>query len=153
MILDILVRHHNITEGAVTIVLDGKTAMDESRGYWPLSIDQKYSDYLQVIRAWTNLSPLTFTFRHVKRHQTDKVAYNQLHWWGNATKMLMRWPRTFFIHVQQDHLPTDNLTFSQCFTSKMGTCTGRHEIYQRLQRFVVHQPVWILHFSLLGQKG
>ena len=38
-ILDILVRHHNITEGAVTIVLDGETAMKESGGDWPLSID------------------------------------------------------------------------------------------------------------------
>ena len=31
--LDNLVRHHNIIEGAVTIELDGKTTMDESRGY------------------------------------------------------------------------------------------------------------------------
>ena len=31
-ILDILVRHHNITEGAVTIVLDGKNAMDDNQG-------------------------------------------------------------------------------------------------------------------------
>ena len=31
-ILDILVRHHNIIDGAVTVVLDGKIAMDENRG-------------------------------------------------------------------------------------------------------------------------
>ena len=62
MILDIIVRHHNITDGTVTITIDGKTAMDDSRSDWPLSIDQKYFDYLQVIRAWTKLSPLTFTF-------------------------------------------------------------------------------------------
>ena len=31
-ILNVLVRHHNITNGAVTIMFDGKTVMDESRG-------------------------------------------------------------------------------------------------------------------------
>mmetsp|Transcript_38493 Transcript_38493/g.41756 ORF Transcript_38493/g.41756 Transcript_38493/m.41756 type:complete len:157 (-) Transcript_38493:1075-1545(-) len=77
-ILDILVRHHNITKGAETIALDGKTAMDESRGDWPLSINQKCFDYLRDIRAWIMLSPLTFHFRLVKGHQTDKVPYNQL---------------------------------------------------------------------------
>ena len=40
-ILDIIVRHHNITDSAVTIALDRKTAMNESRGDWPLSINQK----------------------------------------------------------------------------------------------------------------
>ena len=76
MILDILVRHHNITDGAVTIALDGKTVMDKSGGDWQLSIDQKCFDYLQVIRTWIKLSPLIFTFRHVKGHQIDKVTYN-----------------------------------------------------------------------------
>ena len=85
-ILDIFIHHHNITDGAVTIALDGKTAMDKSRGDWPLSIDQKCFDYLQVIRAWIKLSPLTFTFIHVKGDQTDKVAYNQLDWWGKCNK-------------------------------------------------------------------
>ena len=51
-ILDILVRHHNITDGAVTTALDGKTVMDENRGDWPLSID-----YLQVIRVWKSCHP------------------------------------------------------------------------------------------------
>ena len=32
MVLDILVRHHSITEGVVTIALDGQTAMEESSG-------------------------------------------------------------------------------------------------------------------------
>ena len=73
-ILDVLVHHHTITDRVVTIALDGKTAMDERRGDWSLSIDQKCFDYLQVIRAWTKLSLFTFTFRFVKGHQTEKVA-------------------------------------------------------------------------------
>ena len=66
----------------MNIALDGKTAMDESRGDWPLSIGQKYFDYLQFIQVWIKLSPLTFHFYHVKGHQTDKVEYSQLDWWG-----------------------------------------------------------------------
>ena len=47
IVIDVLVRHHSITEGAVTIALDGKTAMEEASGDWPLSIDQKCFDYNQ----------------------------------------------------------------------------------------------------------
>ena len=84
--LDIIVRHNNITEGKVTIALDGLTAMQQAGGDWPLSLDQECFDYLQIIRAWIKLSPLTFTFRHVKGHQTDLVAYNQLDWWGKKNE-------------------------------------------------------------------
>ena len=76
--MDILVRHNNITEGAITFALDGKTAMEESRGDWPLSIDQKCFDYLQVIQEWIKLSPLTIKFRHVKGHQMKEIPYHQL---------------------------------------------------------------------------
>ena len=70
----------------MTIALDGKTAIEESSVDWPLSIDQKCFDYLQIIRAWIKLSPLTFTFRQVKEHQTKEVAYKQLDWWGQRNK-------------------------------------------------------------------
>ena len=79
-IVDIVVRHHNITEGAVTFALDGQKAMDQCAGDWPLSIDQSCFDYQQVIRARIKLSPLTITFRHVKGHQMDHVSYAELDW-------------------------------------------------------------------------
>jgi len=94
-VLNILERHHNITEESVTIALDRETAMKESGGDWPLSIDQKFFDYLQVIQAWTKLSPLTFTFRHVKGHQTDHVSYNELDWWGKCNKDVDGWAKEF----------------------------------------------------------
>ena len=50
-ILDILVRHHDITDGAVTIALDDDSALIQSDCDWPLSVDQLSFDYLQVIRA------------------------------------------------------------------------------------------------------
>ena len=67
-ILDILVRHHNITDGAVTIALDGDSPLIQSGGDWPLSVDQPSFDYLQVIWAWIKLLPLKFSFRYVKDH-------------------------------------------------------------------------------------
>ena len=78
--LDVLVRHHNITDGSVTIVLDGDSALIQSDGDWPLSVDQPSFDYLQVIRSWMQLSPLKFSFHYVKGHQTDHVRYDQLDW-------------------------------------------------------------------------
>ena len=80
--LDIIVRHNNLTEGQVTIALDSLTAMQQAGGDWPLILDQECFDYLQIIRAWIKLSPLSFIFQHVKGHKTDLVAYNQLDWWG-----------------------------------------------------------------------
>ena len=50
-ILDVLVRHHKITDGTVTIALDGDSALIQSGSDWPLSVDQADFDYLQVIRA------------------------------------------------------------------------------------------------------
>ena len=85
-VIDILVQHHNITNGGVTLALDGLTAMQECAGDWPLSIDQKYFDYLQIFRAWVKMSPLTIMFRHVKGHQTDFVSYSELDWWGQRNE-------------------------------------------------------------------
>ena len=85
-IVDVLVRHHKITDGAVTIALDSDSALIQSSGDWPLSVDQVDFDYLQVIRAWIKLSPLKFSFYYVKGHQTDHVRYNQLDWWGQRNK-------------------------------------------------------------------
>ena len=85
-ILDVLVRHHNITDGAVTIALDGDSALIQSGGDWPLSVDQPSFDYLQVIRSWIKLSSLKFSFHYVKGCQTDHVRYDQLDWWGKRNE-------------------------------------------------------------------
>ena len=50
-ILDVLVHHHNIMDRAVTIALDGDSALIQSGGDCPLSVDQPSFDYLQVIRS------------------------------------------------------------------------------------------------------
>ena len=79
-ILDVLVRHHNITKGDVTIALDGDSALIQSCGDWPLSVDHPSFDYLHVIRASIKLPPLKFNFRCVSGHHTDLAGYDQLDW-------------------------------------------------------------------------
>ena len=100
-VLDILVRHHSITKGAVTIALDGLTAMQQASGDWPLSLDQECFDYLQIIRAWIKLSPLTFTFRHVKGHQTKEIAYDQLDWWGQRNEDVDKMAKRFLFECTE----------------------------------------------------
>ena len=108
-ILDVLVRHHNITEGVVTIPLDGDSTLIQSGGDWPLSVDQPSFNYLQVIQAWIKLSPLKFSFCYVKGHQTDlsRVIKQSIlcmtSWIGgdSVTRKLIRLPRIFYTNAQQ----------------------------------------------------
>ena len=44
--LDILVRHHDLTEGSVIITLDGDSTLIQSGGDWPLSVEQPSFDYV-----------------------------------------------------------------------------------------------------------
>lgn len=150
-ILDILVRHHTIIEGAVTIVLDGKTATDKNRGDWPLSINHKCFDYLQVIRAWIKLSPLTFTFRHVKGYQSNKVAYNQLDWWGKRNKDVDEMAKDF-LHTCTEGSVANRKSHTQpiLHIEKWALARDGTKIYQYLLRLNIHRFVWFSYFSLLG---
>ena len=49
IMLYILVRHHNLIEGSISIALDGDSTLIQSDGDWPLSVDRPSFDYLQVI--------------------------------------------------------------------------------------------------------
>ena len=44
----ILVKQFSITSSAITIALDGESALDEASGTWPLQIDQPCFDFLQI---------------------------------------------------------------------------------------------------------
>ena len=46
----ILVKQFSITSGAITVALDGESALEEASCTWPLQIDQPCFDYLQEIR-------------------------------------------------------------------------------------------------------
>lgn len=94
----VLVLHYKITDGAVTIALNGDSALIQSGGDWPLSVAQADFDYLQVIRAWIELSPLKFNFCYVKGHQTDHIRYDQLDWWGQRNEDVDTSAKSFLHH-------------------------------------------------------
>lgn len=48
--VDALVHFYGIDSGSITIALDGESASREFESGWPLRIDQKCFDYLQVVR-------------------------------------------------------------------------------------------------------
>jgi len=54
----LLVKHFHITSGAITIALDGESAVDEASGDWPLQIDQQCFDYLQEVRNRVKALPI-----------------------------------------------------------------------------------------------
>ena len=57
------------------------------------------------------LSPLSFTFRHVKGHQTKLVAYNQLDWWGQRNKDVDGMAKDFlFTCTEGSHLDRRDYT-------------------------------------------
>ena len=101
-----MVRHHDLTSGTVTIALDGESALIQSGGDWPLSVDQSSFDYLQVIHSWINLSPLEFNFRHVKGHQIDFLRYDQSDWWAKRNEDVDQAVKWFLIECTIGHTST-----------------------------------------------
>ena len=70
------------------ITLDGELALEKSQSTASLRSDQKSFGYLQIIRNWIQLSPLTFKFRHVSSHHTNHVLYDNLDWWGKMNNKM-----------------------------------------------------------------
>ena len=48
-VLSALVKHFNITTGSITLALDGKSALIQASGDWPLNIDKPCFNYIQDI--------------------------------------------------------------------------------------------------------
>jgi hypothetical protein len=77
------VKHYHIESGAVTIALDGLSAMQQCAGNWPLSIDQPCFDIQQDIRGRLEALPIDVMFQWAEGHQDDKgMAHYNLDWWG-----------------------------------------------------------------------
>ena len=97
-------------------------------------------------QAWIKLSPLTFTFQHVKGHQTDKVAYSQLDWWGKHNETIDAMAKNFLhtctagssdnrkayvqplLHLKKWALARDGTKFANIYrdslyTNLYGSCT------------------------------
>lgn len=65
---------HNITQGGVTLGLDGESALKQAFGHKPLTSDQPSFDLLTDIRRRLKSSPLKFTSLWVRGHQLEKTG-------------------------------------------------------------------------------
>ena len=80
----IIIQKYNITSGAITIALDGESALDQAESEKPLRISQPDFDLLQDIRARIKSLPISVKWRWVEGHQEEKGK--QLDWWGKQNK-------------------------------------------------------------------
>ena len=76
-----MIQHFSITSGAITIALDGESALMEAGGDWPLQIDRPSFDYLQAIRNHIAALPITIHWKWVRGHQREQ-GIAQLDWWA-----------------------------------------------------------------------
>lgn len=91
--VDALVHFYGIDSGSITIALDGESALRESESGWPLRIDQKCFDYLQVVRSLLKKLPVTVTFRWVEGHQKEKGF--KLDWWAAKNDLVDKNAKAF----------------------------------------------------------
>ena len=70
--VDALIQFYDIDSGSITIAFDGESTLRESESGWPLSIDQKCFDYLQVVRSLSKKLPVEVTFRWMEGHQKEE---------------------------------------------------------------------------------
>jgi hypothetical protein len=73
-----LCQYYAVTEGGITIGCDGSEALKKSFIY-KLDIEDPCYDLLAAIHRLRTLSPLTWSFRHVKGHQ-DSLGQEPDHW-------------------------------------------------------------------------
>jgi hypothetical protein len=78
--LALITQHYNITNGSITIALDGESALDIASADDPLKIFRPDFDILQDIRVRLSLLPITVNWRWVEGHQNEKGK--TMDWWA-----------------------------------------------------------------------
>lgn len=81
--LEVLAHHFSLTDGSITIALDGQSALREASGDTPLRVDQPDFDLLQEIRRRIALLPFVLRWRWVEGHQRER-GHTSLDWWARA---------------------------------------------------------------------
>ena len=119
--LAILVKHHKITSGEITIALDCDTALKTCPPNKPLNIQQPSFDVLQDIRNRIKMLPIVIKWRWVEGHQKEKGKK----WTGGQDKILrLIWlPKISFENAAAINAPSDQ---SDYFTN-IGPFTTRKQ--------------------------
>ena len=71
---------HNITEGMITIVCDGKSVIDilQYKSVDTISPNSKHSDVTSAVIKTISMLPIDLKFQHVKGHQDDELEFCDL---------------------------------------------------------------------------
>jgi len=104
--LEALCRFHQVTEGTITIALDGQEALRQaslSSMVSPLQSGQSSFDLLQPIRILCNQLPCSITWKWVEGHQAEKGR--RLDWWANQNRLVDLLAKTFWNSCQRNSIP------------------------------------------------
>ena len=93
LILQCGVRYHGITQGSIHFGLDGKKAMEQASGTFPLYPEQRSCGMLVDIRKKITLLPIHDTFFGWRAIRSNDMGYN--HTWGTSTISVTTWQIVF----------------------------------------------------------
>ncbi|HEY9817543.1 MAG TPA: hypothetical protein V6D20_17320, partial [Candidatus Obscuribacterales bacterium] len=82
VLLDLIASHFSLTAGAITIGLDGESALNQTAGDWLLKPQQTDFDLLFDIRRRLKALPIQCSFKWIKGHQDDLPHTNTLDNWA-----------------------------------------------------------------------
>lgn len=78
VILDAVCKRHDISEGLITLALDGEQAMLKASSSWPLSPTDTDFDLLTDIRAKIRKLPIKLAWQWIQGHQDKHRAFHEL---------------------------------------------------------------------------
>jgi hypothetical protein len=86
-----------ILAGAIKVGCDGLSALNKAFDTWPLDPDNPHFDMLNSLRAMIAESPITWTTRHVDRHQ-DHDINAILYWWARQNIQMDNLAKVFWMN-------------------------------------------------------
>jgi hypothetical protein len=102
-VIAIIIQHYDITNGSITIALDGYSALDQSAAETPLRIGQPDFDILQDIRARLHNLPIKVIWKWVEGHQDKKGKF--MDWWALQNQKVDRNAKAFLKKCKQKKRP------------------------------------------------
>jgi hypothetical protein len=83
-VVNAICKLHSITSGMIEMGLDGKEALKQAAGNWPLSPAQADFDMLSDVCAKLAASPITWRWHWVCGHQDKHVPHHRLDFWART---------------------------------------------------------------------
>ena len=118
---------YNITEGTITAQCDGEGTINILQWMHPITDNnRKHYDLILALKKAIDISPLTWTFAHLKGHQDKHTSFSQLDRWAQLNVLvdtLAKQEATRIINRgrQGDNIPVPYNTCRISFPNQSGT--------------------------------